>query len=231
MISTAQPTSPCPSLSDPLLGLREPPYDNLRLWQNDIDVGDSDMVSDIRSWSSFINCMSDRDGGCHNRDIPPHPVHPQSRLHVALFALNSPHPNPIHTWTLSPLSLSSRCRACSTTERTATNIVQAPIAHAHCAPRAPHSSCLCSLLLAPALTAPCSRCSLSRCLLLTHAPAPAPCSCSFSLLFAPARAAHSRAHAPFTRSSLLGFGTALGHFRAPHVHAIPYLGFASQRLA
>ena len=54
---------------------------------------------------------------------------------------------------------------------------------------------------------------------------------SCSLLFAPARAARSRARAPFARSSLLGFGTALGHFRAPRVRAIPYLGFASQRLA
>ena len=63
MISTARPTSPCPSSSDPLLGLREPPYDDLRSWRNDIDVGDGDMVGDIRSWSSFINCMSDGDGG------------------------------------------------------------------------------------------------------------------------------------------------------------------------
>ena len=130
-----------------------------------------------------------------------------------------------------------RCRACSTTECTATNIVQAPIARAHRAPRAPRSSCLCSPPLAPAPTAPCSRCSLSHCLLLTHAPAPAPCSCSFSLLFAPALVLLALAlvlpslAAPFARSSLLGFGTALGHFRAPRVHAIPYLGFASQRLA
>ena len=76
-----------------------------------------------------------------------------------------------------------RCRACSTAERTATNIVIAPIARAHRA--APHTpapcSCSCSLLPAPApaRTAPCSHCSLSRCPLLTHAPfAPAPCSCS-----------------------------------------------------
>ena len=27
---------------------------------------------------------------CHDRDIPPHPVHPQSRLHAALSTLNSP---------------------------------------------------------------------------------------------------------------------------------------------
>ena len=98
----------------------------------------------------------------------------------------------------------SHCRACSTAERTATNIVQAPIAHAHRAPRAPRSSCLCSPLLALAPTAPCSRCLLLRCLLLrclllrclllTHAacslcscsllpaPAPAPAPCSSLLL-------------------------------------------------
>ena len=51
---------------------------------------------------------------CHDCDIPPHPVHPQSRLHTALFALNSPHPNSIHIQTLSPLSLPSRalCSIC-----------------------------------------------------------------------------------------------------------------------
>ena len=27
---------------------------------------------------------------CHDCDIPPHPVHPQSRLHAALFTLGSP---------------------------------------------------------------------------------------------------------------------------------------------
>ena len=27
---------------------------------------------------------------CHDCDIPPHPVHPKSRLHAALFTLNSP---------------------------------------------------------------------------------------------------------------------------------------------
>ena len=50
-------------------------------------------------------------------------------------------------------SPSTRCRACSTAEHTATNIVQAPIVRAHRAPRAPCSSCLCSplLLFAPAL--------------------------------------------------------------------------------
>ena len=105
-----------------------------------------------------------------------------------------------------------RCRACSTPERTATNIVIAPIARVHRAaphtpaPRAPRSSCLCSLLLAPAPTAPCLRCSLSRCLLLTHAACSlcscSSCSCSCSLLFAPARAARSRTRAPFAHSSL-----------------------------
>ena len=52
--------------------------------------------------------------GCHDCDIPPHPVHPKSRLYTALFALNSPHPNPIHIQTLSPLSLPSRalCSIC-----------------------------------------------------------------------------------------------------------------------
>ena len=46
---------------------------------------------------------------CHDCDIPPHPVHPKSRLHAALFALNSPHPNPIHIWTLSPPVLAFAC--------------------------------------------------------------------------------------------------------------------------
>ena len=46
---------------------------------------------------------------CHDRDIPPHPVHPQSRLHAALFALNSPHPNLIHIQTLSPPVLTFMC--------------------------------------------------------------------------------------------------------------------------
>ena len=51
---------------------------------------------------------------CHDCDIPPHPVHPQSCLHTALFALNSPHPNLIHIQTLSPLSLPSHalCSIC-----------------------------------------------------------------------------------------------------------------------
>ena len=46
---------------------------------------------------------------CHDCDIPPHPVHPQSRLHTALFALNSPHPNPIHIQTLLPPVLAFAC--------------------------------------------------------------------------------------------------------------------------
>ena len=50
-----------------------------------------------------------RGGYCHDCDIPPSPVHPQSRLHAALFALNSPHPNPIHTQTLSPPVLAFAC--------------------------------------------------------------------------------------------------------------------------
>ena len=90
-------------------------------------------------------------------------------------------------------TVAARCRACSTAERTATNIIQAPIARAHRTPRAPRSSHLCSLLLLPLLAA---RCSLSRCLLLTHAA----CSlCSCSLL--PAPAPHAPAPAPC--SSLL----------------------------
>ena len=55
----------------------------------------------------------------------------------------------------------THCRACSTAERTATNIVLAPIARAHCAAPAP-------LLLTLLLPAPV--------LLLLHAPAP--CSCA-----------------------------------------------------
>ena len=46
---------------------------------------------------------------CHDCDIPPSPVHPQSRLHAALFALNSPHPNPIHIQTLLPPVLTFAC--------------------------------------------------------------------------------------------------------------------------
>ena len=59
------------------------------------------------------------------------------------------------------------------------------------------------------------------------APAPAPrssCPCSLHLLL-PSLAT------PFTCYSLLGFGTALRHFQAPCVRAIPHLGFASQCLA
>ena len=75
-----------------------------------------------------------------------------------------------------------RCRACSTAECTATNIVIAPIAHAH--RTAPHS-CSLLLLLLPA-SAPtarshaahsrAARSSLTLPSLLL--PAPAPCSCS-----------------------------------------------------
>ena len=123
-----------------------------------------------------------------------------------------------------------RCRACSTAERTATNIVIAPIVCTHraaprscappcsCAPHTPVLLCSCS----------CSSCSCTPALLLLLPCAPAPCSlhlCSLHSLpaapFAPARAARSP----------LGFSTALGHFQAPRVCAIPYLGFASQHLA
>ena len=86
----------------------------------------------------------------------------------------------------------TRCRACSTAERTATDIVQAPIAHAHRAPRAPRSSCLCSPLLAPAPTAPCLCCLLSRCL-LSHCLLS---RCLLSLLLLPAPAPHAPAPAP-----------------------------------
>ena len=50
-----------------------------------------------------------RGGYCHDRDIQPHPVHPQSHLHTALFALNSPHPNPIHIQTRLPPVLAFAC--------------------------------------------------------------------------------------------------------------------------
>ena len=80
--------------------------------------------------------------------------------------------------------VTARCRACSTAERTATNIVIAPIARAH--HTAPCSSRLCSLLLtlvlpAPHACAPCSSCLCSP--LLTRAPC-SPCSsrsCSLCL--------------------------------------------------
>ena len=111
----------------------------------------------------------------------------------------------------------ARCRACSTAERTATNIVIAPIACAHRA--APCSSCLRS----SAPRAPCSSCSL------LFAPAPHACAPRSSLALPALPAPCTRA--PFTHSSLLGFGAALGHFRAPRVRTIPYLGFASQHLA
>ena len=103
-----------------------------------------------------------------------------------------------------------RCRACSTAERTATNIVIAPIAHA-----APCSHC--SLLTLPA---PHSRSLLSS-LLLPALFTPAPCSlrsCSLLLLpLLPARAAHSRACAPCSCShcSLLALTLVLPSLAAP----------------
>ena len=128
-----------------------------------------------------------------------------------------------------------RCRACSTAERTATNIIQAPIARVHRAPCAPCSSRLCSPLLLPSLLlpapAPCAPAPAPA----PCAPAPAPCSSLLLALLALALLALTLVlpslAAPFARSSLLGFGAALRHFRAPRVRAIPYLGFASQRLA
>ena len=88
-----------------------------------------------------------------------------------------------------------RCRACSTAERTATNIIQAPIACAHHTPRAPRSSHLCSPLLLPLLLLP----LLLLPLLLLPAPAP----------FTPAP------HACAPRSSL-----ALPALPAPHLHSL-----------
>ena len=55
------------------------------------------------------NYISIKDGLCHDHDIPPHPVYPQSHLHADLFALNSPHPNLIHIQTLLPLVLAFMC--------------------------------------------------------------------------------------------------------------------------
>ena len=129
------------------------------------------------------------------------------------------------------------CRACSTAEHTATNIVQAPIACAHRAPRAPRSSLV---LPAPHACAPRS----SLVLPTPHACAPCFCFCSCSLrLCSPLLALVLPlllfpAPAPTAPCSLLhlcslcsllplGFSTALGHFR---VHTILYLGFASQCL-
>ena len=131
-----------------------------------------------------------------------------------------------------------RCRACSTAERTATNIVQAPIARAHRTPRAPLLLLLCScsscssapapvllLLVLLVLLRSCSSrsCPLCSCSL---------CSCSLLLLpLLPARAARSRACAPFARSSLFRLWRCSRTFPSPCVHTISYLGFASQRLA
>ena len=100
----------------------------------------------------------------------------------------------------------ARCRACSTAEHTATNIVIAPIVCTHRA--APCSSCLCS-------SAPCAPCSLCS-LLFTPAPfAPAPCSCSLFLTRAPCSPCSSRSHSLL---SLL-LALALPVLPAPHAHA------------
>ena len=97
-----------------------------------------------------------------------------------------------------------RYRACSTAERTATNIVIAPIACAHRTAPCSCSLCSCSsCLCSPLLTrAPCSPCSS---LVLPALPAPHSCSLlSLLLVLAlpalPAPCAHARA--PFARSSL-----------------------------
>ena len=95
-----------------------------------------------------------------------------------------------------------QCRACSTAEHTATNIIQALIARTHHAPHAPHSSCLCSLLLLPSLLllmlvlpaphlhsllsplltcTPCSPCSSCSCSLRSQLPFRLWC-CSRTLL-------------------------------------------------
>ena len=69
---------------------------------------------------------------CHDHDIPPHPVHPQSCLHAALFTLNLPHPNLIHIQTLSPPVLVFACtlqhlrHLCKRTQRDATPFHQQP---------------------------------------------------------------------------------------------------------
>ena len=77
----------------------------------------------------------------------------------------------LHGRCIAPLhpSARERCRACSTAERTATNIVIAPIARAHRA--APHTPAPCS----------CSSCSPLLILMLVL---PAPCSCSHCSLLA-----------------------------------------------
>ena len=86
--------------------------------------------------------------------------------------------------------MDDRCRACSTAERTATNIVLAPIVRAsRCssAPyaRAPRSSRSCSLLLTLVLPAPHARAPRSSCscslLLMLVLPAPHTCAPHSSL--------------------------------------------------
>ena len=77
--------------------------------------------------------------------------------------------------------MDAQCRACSTAERTATNIIQAPIARAHRAPHAPRSSRLCSLLLLPLLPA-CAARSRAACSSLTLPALSAPAPCSLLLL-------------------------------------------------
>ena len=88
----------------------------------------------------------------------------------------------VRAWLTIGRSSLVRCRACSTAERTATNIVLAPIARAHrAAPapaphaHAPCSSCSCSPLLTLMLPAPHARAPCSS-LTLPALPAPAPCS-------------------------------------------------------
>ena len=83
------------------------------------------------------------------------------------------------------------------------------------------------MLLALALSPSC--CLPSRC--HPHAACPRAVTLMPSAPVLPLLLPAPHAHAPFTRYSLLGFGTALGHFRAPCVCAIPHLGFASQCLA
>ena len=76
--------------------------------------------------SSPTHLLSNYNSVCHDCDIPPSPVHPQSRLHAALFTLNSPWPNLIHTWTLLPPVLTFVCTLqhlqclCKRTRRDAT---------------------------------------------------------------------------------------------------------------
>ena len=59
--------------------------------------------------SAPIHMQAINHRSCHDHDIPPSPVHPQLHLHTALFTLDSPWPNPIYTWTLSPPVLAFAC--------------------------------------------------------------------------------------------------------------------------